>query len=53
MDKMCRIKMNSNLKPKYSEDTVAFLQKDYTGLNGNKYFTEGTVCSIIICGLSQ
>lgn len=53
MNNMCRIKVNSNLKPKYPEDTVAFLQKDYTRLNGNKYFTEGAVCSIILCGLSQ
>ena len=53
MDKFFRIKMNSKLIPKYSEDTVAFLQKDYTRLNGNKYFTEGVVCSIILCGLSQ
>lgn len=53
MDKFFRIKMNSKLIPKYSEDTVAFLQKDYTRLNGNKNFTEGAVCSVILCGLSE
>lgn len=53
MDQMCRIIINSNLKPKYAEGTVAFLQKDSTHLNGNKHFTKGAVCSVILCGLSE
>jgi len=51
--------INPNILPTYSEDTVAFLEQDYTRLNVNKYFTKGkgykkyAVCSRIVCGLSE